>query len=81
MSQKLPSLTPKQLLRALTRKRAGFYVCHTSSRGSHIHLCHPDDPTILVDIAMHAKTLKRGTLHNILRQAKLTRQEFLQLLR
>jgi len=79
MSLKLPALTPKKVLRAL--KRAGFYECHTSSSGSHIHLCYPDDPTILVDIPMHAKDLKRGTLHSILRQAKLSREEFLKILR
>jgi predicted RNA binding protein YcfA (HicA-like mRNA interferase family) len=65
MSLKLPALTPKQVLRALTSKRAGFYIWHTSSSGGHIHLCHPDDPSILVDIPMHTKDLKRGTLHSI----------------
>lgn len=80
MSMKLPSLTPKEVLRVLTSKEAGFYTCHRSSSGSHIHLCHPDDPTILVDIPMHARDLKRGTLHSILKQAKLSRQEFLELL-
>lgn len=80
MSQRLPTLTPRQVLQALTRKEAGFYICHTSSHGGHIHLCHPDDPTIRVDIAMHAKDLKRGTLLGILKQAKLSRDQFLQLL-
>jgi predicted RNA binding protein YcfA (HicA-like mRNA interferase family) len=79
MSLKLPSLTPRKVLQTL--KRAGFYECHTSSSGGHIHLCHADDPTILVDIPVHAKDLKRGTLHSILRQAKLTREEFLKILR
>ena len=80
MSQRLPVLIPRQVLQALTRKEAGFYICHTSSRGSHVHLCHPDDPTIRVDIAMHAKDLKRGTLLGILKQTKLSREEFLKLL-
>jgi len=80
MSQRLPSLTPRQVLQALTRKGAGFYICHTSSRGSHVHLCHPDDPTIRVDIAMHARELKRGTLVGILKQAKLSQREFMELL-
>jgi predicted RNA binding protein YcfA (HicA-like mRNA interferase family) len=81
MSSRLPTLTPKQVLKALTKRKAGFYLCHTSSSGSHIHLCHPDDPTILVDIPMHAQDLKRGTLQSILKQAKLTREEFLKILR
>lgn len=80
MSQRLPSLTPRQVLQALTRKDAGFYICHTTSKGSHVHLCHPDDPTIRVDIAMHARELKRGTLAAILKQAKLTQREFMELL-
>lgn len=80
MSQRLPSLTPRQVLQALTRKDAGFYICHTTSKGSHVHLCHPDDPTIRVDIAMHARELKRGTLTAILKQAKLTQREFIELL-
>jgi predicted RNA binding protein YcfA (HicA-like mRNA interferase family) len=78
MSLKLPALAPKQVLKAL--KRAGFYECHRSSSGGYIHLCYADDPTILVDIPMHARDLKRGTLHNTLRQAKLTRQRFLEIL-
>jgi predicted RNA binding protein YcfA (HicA-like mRNA interferase family) len=79
MSHRLPSLTPKQVLKTLLK--AGYYTCHRSSSGSHVHLCHPDNPTILVDIPMHAKDLKRGTLHGILKQAKLSREDFLALLR
>jgi predicted RNA binding protein YcfA (HicA-like mRNA interferase family) len=78
MSRKLPSLTPKQVLKTL--QKAGYYICHRSASGSHVHLCHPNDPTILVDIAMHPRDLKRGTLHGILKQAKLSREEFLELL-
>jgi predicted RNA binding protein YcfA (HicA-like mRNA interferase family) len=80
MGQKIPSLTPRKVLKALTRKQAGFYICHTSSRGGHVHLCHPDDSTILIDIPLHPKDLKRGILHSIIKQAKLTREQFLKLL-
>lgn len=80
MTPRLPSITPRQLVKALLRKRAGFYICHTTSSGGHVHLCHPDDESIRVDIAMHTKDLKRGTLSAIMKQTKLTREEFLALL-
>lgn len=79
MSSKLPSLTPQQVYRALTQKRAGFYL-HRASKGSHRILAHPDDPTIRVVIAWHTKALKAGTLASIIKQTKLTREEFLELL-
>lgn len=80
MSQRLPRFTARKLLRVLTKKRAGFFICHEDSDGSHVQLCHPDDPTILVTIAMHPGDLKHGTLLGILKQAKLSRQDFLKLL-
>jgi predicted RNA binding protein YcfA (HicA-like mRNA interferase family) len=43
MSQHLPALTAKDVLRAL--KRAGFFVHHTS--GSHYILKHPDNPAFV----------------------------------
>ncbi|MBI1743489.1 type II toxin-antitoxin system HicB family antitoxin [Candidatus Acetothermia bacterium] len=61
MSLELPALTPKQVLRTLMSKRAGFYICHTSSSGGHIHLCHPDDPSILV-ISLCTPTTSSGAL-------------------
>jgi predicted RNA binding protein YcfA (HicA-like mRNA interferase family) len=80
MSPRIPSLTPRQVIKILIRKRAGFYICHEGSRGGHIHLCHPNDPTIRVDIPVHAQELKRKTLMSILKQANLTQEEFLRLL-
>ena len=80
MSERLPSLTPKQVLKALTRKEAGFYIHHVSASG-HRYLAHPDDPSIRVVIPFHTQELPRGTLHSILKQAKLSREEFLDLLR
>jgi len=79
MSKQLPSLTPKQILKALTRNQAGFYVHHTSP-GGHRYLAHSDDPTIRVVIPFHTKELPRGTLNSIIKQAKLTREAFLDLL-
>ena len=61
----------EKLIAAL--ERIGFTVHHV--RGSHHFLKHPDDPTIRVTVALHSKTLKRGTVRAILRQANLTVEE------
>ncbi|MBI1729780.1 type II toxin-antitoxin system HicA family toxin [Candidatus Acetothermia bacterium] len=79
MSPRIPSLTPRQVFKALTRKQAGYYVHHVSASG-HRYLVHPDDPAIRVVIPFHTKDLPRGTLLNIIKQAKLTQEEFLELL-
>jgi predicted RNA binding protein YcfA (HicA-like mRNA interferase family) len=57
--------------------RAGFFLDH--STGSHRFYRHPDRPGI-VTVPFHRKDLKRGTLLAILKQAGLTREEFVQLL-
>lgn len=66
--ERLPAVTPRNLIAAL--ERMGFSLHHV--RGSHHYLKHPDDPAIRVTVALHSKTLKRGTLGAILRQAHLT---------
>jgi len=79
MSERLPSLTPRQVFKALTRKKAGFYVHHVGSSG-HRYLAHPDNPSIRVVIPFHTNELPRGTLTSIIKQAKLTQKEFMELL-
>ena len=76
MSQHLPSVTPREALRAL--QRAGFFIHH--STGSHQILKHPDLPHLRVTVPMHNKDLKRGTLLSIIRQAGFTTEQFLELL-
>ncbi|MBM4122899.1 MAG: addiction module toxin, HicA family [Nitrospira sp.] len=76
MSQRLPPLKPKDVIKAL--QRAGFFVHHTS--GSHYILKHPDKPTLRVSVAYHNKDLKRRTQESIIEQAGLTAEEFLQFL-
>jgi predicted RNA binding protein YcfA (HicA-like mRNA interferase family) len=45
--------------------------------GSHHRLVHPDDPSRATTVSVHAgKTLKRGTVHGIIKQAGLTVEEF-----
>lgn len=74
---RFPAVTAGETMRAL--RRAGFVVVRTS--GSHHRVVHPDDPRRATTVAVHAsKTLKRGTLHNIIKQAGLTVEEFTALL-
>lgn len=76
MSQRLPSLKPREVLRAVTR--AGFFVHHVS--GSHYILKHPDQPARRVTLPFHNKDLKRGTLLAIIDEAGLTAEGFMELL-
>ncbi len=76
MSQRLPALKPREVLRAL--QRAGFFVHHTS--GSHYILKHPEDPTRRVTLPFHNKDLKRRTLASVIDQPGLTTEQFLSLL-
>lgn len=76
MSQHLPALKPKDVIRALHRAR--FFVHHTSA--SHYILKHPDNPAGRVTVAYHGRDLKRKTLNSIIEQSGLTIEEFLRLL-
>ena len=72
---RLPSLKPRDVIRAL--ERAGFIL--SSVRGSHHVFRHPDRRRPVV-VAYHARELKRGALAGIIKQAGLTQQEFRELL-
>jgi len=76
MSERLPALKPRAVIRAL--KRAGFYVHHAA--GSHYILKHPRNTRLRVSIAYHNRDLKRRTLESIIEQTDLTQEEFLHLL-
>jgi len=73
MSPRLPSLTARQVLRAL--RRAGFYIHH--QRGSHATLKHPDDPAKRVTVPVHVRELQRRTLVSIVKQSGMTTEEFI----
>ena len=74
---RLPAVTVGQTLRAL--QRAGLVIVR--STGSHHRVVHPTDASRATTVAVHAgKTLKRGTLRNIIKQAGLTVEEFTALL-
>jgi predicted RNA binding protein YcfA (HicA-like mRNA interferase family) len=72
---KLPRVKPKVAIRAL--KKAGFYVDHVS--GSH-YILYKDDKIPPISIPYHNKDLKIGTLSNIIKQAKLSKKDFIDLL-
>ena len=76
MRDRLPSLRPKEVIRAL--QRAGFVVARTS--GSHCRLIHEADPARKVTIPVHNEDLKRVALRGIDAQAGLTVPEFISLL-
>lgn len=73
MSPALPQVSGKQVVQAL--ESAGFE--HRSTKGSHAKLRHPDGRVVIVPLH---RTIVRGTLGSILRQAGLSAAEFLDLL-
>lgn len=75
MSQRLPAVKPKHVLRAL--EKAGFFVHHAT--GSHYILKH-HQRALRVTLPYHSKDLKRRTLESILKQAGLKKETFLDLL-
>ncbi|HYX08461.1 MAG TPA: type II toxin-antitoxin system HicA family toxin [Bacteroidales bacterium] len=65
-----PALTPKDIVKILKRK--GFIL--DRSRGSHQIWLHPDSSKRVV-VPMHKKDLPAGTLHSILKQAGIDKDE------
>ena len=73
---KLPVVLGEQVIKAL--KRAGFYTHH--QKGSHATRCMEEHPQVRVVVPIH-RVVKKGTLRNILKDAGLTVEEFVELLR
>ena len=72
---KLPVLTGKTVINAL--EKIGFQA--VPQKGSHVQMEREDGR--LVTIPVHAgKTIGKGLLRKILRDAELTREEFIALL-
>lgn len=72
---KLPALTAQDVISVLGK--IDFTVVR--QRVSHVRMEHPDGR--VVTIPVHAgKTIGRGLLHKILRDAELSREEFIGLL-
>ena len=72
----LPALPGGVVIAAL--ERAGFEVIRT--KGSHYFLRHQADPSRQTVVPVHRNDLPTGTLRAILRQARLSRAQFLDLL-
>ena len=72
---KLPIVMPNKVVKAF--KRAGFVKARQT--GSHLILWHPQTKRI-ASIPIHARTLKKGLLSGIIKEANLTLEEFLKLL-
>jgi len=75
---KLPVLYGREIIKALSK--SGFYV--VSQKGSHVKLRKKsDDRVITVVVPVHAnKPVKRALLRKIIKDAKLTVDEFCRLL-
>lgn len=77
MSPKLQRVKPRELVRAL--KNAGF--SEQQQRGSHLRMWRGIDKRLVI-VPMHpGKDVPTGTLRGILRDADISPEEFLELLK
>jgi predicted RNA binding protein YcfA (HicA-like mRNA interferase family) len=74
---RLPRIPSSLVIRVL--KRARFYEFHQS--GSHIQLRHLDNSNLRITIPFHRKDLTPKTLKSIIKQAGLTIEEFIKLIK
>jgi predicted RNA binding protein YcfA (HicA-like mRNA interferase family) len=72
---KLPIITENKLIKILTQ--IGFEVMR--QKGSHVRLRHEDGRVVTIPIHSN-KTIGKGLLLKILRDAKLTQEELIDLL-
>lgn len=75
-SQKLPRLSGKEVVKALSK--IGFIP--TRQKGSHIILKKQTTETTIGVVVPNHNEVDRGTLLEIIRQARLTKQDFINLL-
>jgi predicted RNA binding protein YcfA (HicA-like mRNA interferase family) len=73
---KLPVLKATELVRAL--EKAGFQVIR--QKGSHVRMKHPEGRVVTVPVHP-GQDVGRGLLRKVLRDAELTRDEFMALLK
>jgi predicted RNA binding protein YcfA (HicA-like mRNA interferase family) len=69
---KLPSLKPKELIKRF--EKIGYII--DRQKGSHVILYNHKENRRLT-IPLHVKDLPKGTLLSIIKQAGLTKEEFL----
>lgn len=70
---KLPVVSDKEVAAAL--KKAGFVYAPRRGKGSHIAFCKDEEGRKLLVIVPQRKQIPRGTLHEILKQANMDRDE------
>jgi predicted RNA binding protein YcfA (HicA-like mRNA interferase family) len=75
LTDRLPTLTPQRIVKAL--KRAGFV--EVDQKGSHLLLEHPETK-LQTTVPMHGRDLKRPLMKAILKQAGLSEKMFRELL-
>lgn len=69
----LPAMRPSEVIATL--RRVGYAVDHQT--GSHTIVYKPGH--VPLSVPLHNRDLKKGTLHQIIRNAGLTVEEFLRL--
>ncbi|MEA3459091.1 MAG: type II toxin-antitoxin system HicA family toxin [Chloroflexota bacterium] len=73
---RLPVLKATELVRAL--EKAGFQVIR--QKGGHVRMKHPDGRVVTVPVHP-GRDIGRGLLRKVIRDAELTRDEFIALLK
>jgi len=73
--QKLPRLSGKEVIKALSK--TGFLVAR--QKGSHVVMVKESEKGKTALVVPNHKEIDKGTLLEIIRQAKLTKEEFLKL--
>ena len=68
---RLPNLNARKIVAAL--KRAGFV--EESQKGSHLYLWH-EEKHLLTSVPVHGRDVKRSLLKEIIRQARMTEDQF-----
>ena len=71
MAQKLPVISGKVFIKIISKK--GFKMVHR--KGSHVYLT---DGSHKISVPLHSE-LKKGLLINLINQAGLTREDFMEL--
>jgi predicted RNA binding protein YcfA (HicA-like mRNA interferase family) len=75
---KLPVLSTKDVITALSK--AGFVYAPKKGKGSHVAMVKKGTGRTLLVIVPKRKTIPKSTLMAIIKQAGLTKEEFLSLL-
>ena len=74
--QKLPRLSGKEVIKALSK--VGFAIAR--QKGSHVILTKQTESGKRAVVVPNHKEVDKGTLSEIIRQAGLTKEEFIELL-